>query len=129
MPVNMVEGYLPNRIEAQSTASNTTWRVLGMAADYASIAACLAAPDTLFGAAQCGPGGWFGQLLLRSENGGADGSPFWFSLNKATAPSNTLTAEFVSGSGQTIVDVPGQLNNLWFQKTTAGDTIIAIGKY
>ena len=127
--MSIVEGYWPNRLIAQYSTSSTSWEVVATdGTGYSTLAALTAAGKTPFGVTAIGPGATIGQLTIRTENGGADGSPMWYQIN-GSAPSGTGSAEFVSGSGQTIIDSPGQMLIIWVQKTTAGDTVILQAKY
>lgn len=111
--------YAPNTITVKDAIADTSWHKIGVDGTAAS-ASNLPWPNL-------DPGGFLQNLMFRSENAAADGGPFYIAFNLASAPADSA-AEFVSGSGQTIV-IPGNVWNVWVRKTVAGDSVDLIGRY
>lgn len=131
----LITQYAPNQLVKHFTTSSTAWRVIGASgAGHANVATAVSTDGAcfpLYGSASntgLNPGAFLQFLSLRSENGsGADGSPFYFAFNRASAPADD-EAELCSGSGQTI-DNPGPIWNVWIKKSVAGDEVILAGRY
>jgi len=106
-------------------AANTYYVMASDGALYTTLAALLAAGKVPFPGLD--PMMNMGELTLHSENSGANGSPFFFRVNTATAPTSD-NAVHEAGGGQQY-GIEGTITNLWLAVTDGTDKVIASLRY
>lgn len=117
----------PNRTpDCQYSTNSTAYQVLATdGTAYTTYADLVAAGKTAWPGLD--PGMSVGALSIVTRAADAAGSPFYFSLNNATAPS-AGGGEWVPG-GSIVVENPGVITRFWFAKSAGTDILVPIYRY